>query len=370
MKLRFKILYGVLGLLVLAVISLAIVLSYETECGPAAEVSEDVDTMTAVVGRCYGPPDILEIAAIAKPVPGDNEVLVRVRAAGVNPLDWHYMRGSPYFMRLGSGIGAPKDVRTGVDFAGVVEAVGEDVTEFQPGDEVFGGAGGAFAEYVVVAEDRAIVRKPGNISFEEAAAVPIAAVTALQALRDHGGVSAGDRVLINGASGGVGTYAVQIGKALGAEVSGVCSTRNVELVRSLGADRVFDYTKENYTEGDAEFDVIIDNVGNHSLVANTRVMSPDGRFVIVGAEQGDWIKPLLRPLAAMLVTPFVDQQIGMFIASLRQEDLQLLADMLASGEMRSVIDRQYSLADTAEAIRYSESGRARGKIVITVEPSN
>ncbi|MDX1509267.1 MAG: NAD(P)-dependent alcohol dehydrogenase [Woeseiaceae bacterium] len=366
MKLRYKILNGVLGMLVLALVLLGVVLSYDADCGPAPEAQADVETMQAIVARCYGSPEVLELTDVAKPVPGDDDVLVRVMAAGVNPLDWHYMRGSPYFMRLGTGIGAPDDVRTGVDFAGVVEAVGKDVTKFRPGDEVFGGAGGAFAEYVVVGEDRAIVRKPGNISFAEAAAVPIAAITALQALRDHGRVGAGDRVLVNGASGGVGTYAVQIAGTLGAEVSGVCSTRNVELVRSLGAHRVFDYTKENYTEGDAEFDVIIDNVGNHSLVANTRVMSSDGRFVIVGAQQGDWIRPLLRPLAAMVVAPFVDQEIGMFIAALRQDDLAYLAGLLESGEIRSVIDRRYTIADAAEAMRYSESGRARGKIVITV----
>ena len=367
MKLRFKILYGILGLLTLAIVSLAIAISYETDCGPAPAISAEVETMKAVVGRCYGSPDVLEIADVEMPVPGNDEVLVRVHAAGVNPLDWHYMRGSPYLMRLIAGIGAPKDPRMGVDFAGVVEAVGDDVTKFQPGDEVFGGAGGAFAEYVLVDQDRAIVHKPANVTFEEAAAVPIAAVTALQAVRDHGNVQAGDRVLVNGASGGVGTYAVQISKVFGAMVAGVCSTRNVDLVQSLGADKVFDYKKENYTEDDVEFDVIIDNVGNHSLMANSRVMSPAGRFVIVGSEQGDWIRPLLRPLAAILVSPFVDQEMVKFIASMRQDDLQTLADMLESGQIRSVIDQRYVLADTAEAIRYSESGRARGKIIITVD---
>ena len=367
MKLRYKILYGILGFLTLAIISLGITLSYTTDCGPPPEVAEGVETMRAVISRCYGSPDVLEYTTVAKPVPGDNEVLVRVKVAGVNPLDWHYMRGSPYLMRLMAGIGAPDDVRTGVDFAGVVEAVGKDVTRFSPGDEVFGGANGAFAEYVTIPEDRAIVRKPANISFEEAAAVPIAGVTALQALRDHGSVAAGDRVLVNGASGGVGTYAIQIGAAMGADMSGVCSERNVALVESLGANRVFDYRSENYTESGAEFDVIVDNIGNHTLVANTRVMANDGRFVIVGSKKGDWIGPLMRPVAAMIVSPFVNQELIKFIASMRQEDLQALARMLEAGEIRTVIDQRYALADTADAIRYSESGRARGKIVITVE---
>ena len=213
--------------------------------------------MKAVVHRCYGSPDVLALEDLQKPTPVGDQLLIRVKAAAVNPLDWHYMRGSPYIMRLSSGIGAPGEPRLGVDFAGVVEAVGDEVNEFQPGDAVFGGMTGAFGEYVLMGEGRSVVHKPENVSFEQAAAVPIAAITALQALRDSGGVEAGDKVLINGASGGVGTYAVQIAKWMGAEVHGVCSTRNVELVRSLGADRVIDYKKDSYVQGDEIYDVCL-----------------------------------------------------------------------------------------------------------------
>jgi NADPH:quinone reductase-like Zn-dependent oxidoreductase len=251
MKLRYKILSGILGLVAVAVGGLALVVGYTAPCASYSDVAPPVaGHMRAVTYRCYGGPEVLRFLGAEKPVPGDDEVLVRVRSAAINPLDWHYMRGSPYFMRLGTGIGAPTDERLGVDYAGVVEAVGSGVTRFAPGDRVFGGRPGAFADYVVVPEGRGIARIPDSVSFDDAAAVPIAALTAIQALRDIGKVEAGDKVLINGASGGVGTYAVQIAKAFGAEVHGVCSTRNVELVQSLGADRVWDYKQENYTESD------------------------------------------------------------------------------------------------------------------------
>ncbi len=326
--------------------------------------------MRAITGRCYGSSDVLALEEFAKPEPVGKQLLIKVKAAGVNPLDWHYMRGSPYIMRLGSGIGAPNEPRLGVDFAGVVEAVGEDVTLFNPGDAVFGGKTGAFGEYVVMEEDRAVVHKPDNVSFEQAAAVPVAALTALQALRDSGGVEAGDTVLINGASGGVGTYAVQIAKSMGAEVHGVCSTRNVDMVTSLGADRVFDYKKENYTESEIKYDVIVDNVGNHSLLTNRRVMEDDGILVIVGGSPGDWLGPLMRPLGAMIVSPFVSQQFSPFLAQIRKDDLQVLADLMANGQMTSAIDRRYSLDEAPEAISYSESGRARGKIIVAVDSSD
>ena len=266
--------------------------------------------------------------------------------------------------------GEPGEPRLGVDFAGVVEAVGDEVNEFQPGDAVFGGMTGAFGEYVLMGEGRSVVHKPENVSFEQAAAVPIAAITALQALRDSGGVEAGDKVLINGASGGVGTYAVQIAKWMGAEVHGVCSTRNVELVRSLGADRVIDYKKDSYVQGDEIYDVIIDNVGNHSLMSNRRVMSDDGILVIVGGMPGDWLGPLMRPLGALIVSPMVSQQFSPFLAQLRKDDMQLLADLMAEGSLTSRIDRRYTLDEVPEAVRYSESGRARGKIIIAVDASN
>ncbi len=235
MKLRYKVTSGILIFVAVVLSSLALVLSHNSACGSASAVSNESDSMKAIVYRCYGSPDVLELADIEKPTPADNEVLVKVHAASVNPLDWHYMRGSPYLMRLATGLGTPKSKSMGVDFAGTVEAVGRDVKRFKPGDEVFGGSSGAFAEYVVVREDRALAMKPANMSFEQAASVPIAAITALQALRDNGKLKSGQKVLINGASGGVGTFAVQIAKSFGAEVTGVCSTRNVEMVRSIGA---------------------------------------------------------------------------------------------------------------------------------------
>ena len=366
MKLRYKIGLGFLGIVAVAVIALGIVLSYNSPCGTAPEIAAGTDTMRAIVYRCYGPPDVLALEDLEKPEPEGNQVLVRIKAAGVNPLDWHYMRGSPYIMRLMSGLGSPDDTRLGVDFAGIVEAVGDAVTRFEPGDAVFGGWTGAFGEYVLMPEDRAIAHKPDNVTFPEAAAVPIAAVTALQALRDAGGLEAGQKVLINGASGGVGTYAVQIAKSYGAEVHGVCSTRNVEMVRSLGADRVFDYKEENYTESDQVYDLIIDNVGNHSLMSNRKVMTPEGILVMVGGMPGDWLGPLMRPLGAMIVSPMVSQEFSPFLAHLSQEDMAQLAELMERGEMKSTIDRNYSLDEVPEAIAYSESGRARGKIIIDV----
>jgi len=365
MKLRYKIVNGILALLVLAIFSLALVLSHDSACTPSPVVSEGAEQMKAIVYRCYGSADVLELADIEKPTPADGEVLVKVVAAAVNPLDWHYMRGSPYFMRLGTGLGAPKDTRLGVDFSGTVEAVGGKVTRFKPGDEVFGGRTGAFGEYVVVAEDRAVVLKPDDVSFEQAAAAPIAALTALQALRDKGQLQPGQKVLINGASGGVGTYAVQIAKALGAEVTGVCSTRNVEMVRSIGADHVFDYTKESYTESGQHYDLIIDMVGNHTLSANRQVLSPEGKFVIIGGAKGNWLGPMIGPLKAAMLSPFVDQDIGMMIASMNSADLTTLGELMQSGEVTSVIDRRYRLSDVPDAIRYSEEGHARGKIIIS-----
>lgn len=322
--------------------------------------------MKAIVYRCYGSADVLKLEDVAKPVPAEDEVLIKIRAASVNPLDWHYMRGSPYIMRLESGIGAPKDSRMGVDFAGTVESVGSAVTEFRPGDEVFGGWDGAFAEYMTVGESRSLVKKPDNVSFEAAAAVPIAGVTALQALRDHGNLQPGQKVLINGASGGVGTFAVQIAKALGAEVTGVCSTRNVDLVRSLGADHVIDYKKDNYTESGVQYDLIVDNVGNHSPLDNRRALKPEGILVIVGGGHGDWLGPFAGPIQALMVTPFVSQHMSMMLAKFSKDDFVYLAELMQSGQVTSVIDRRYPLGEVADAIRYSEEGRARGKIIIDI----
>jgi NADPH:quinone reductase-like Zn-dependent oxidoreductase len=367
MKLRYKILGSLLVLIVVGLTALAVAISYTSGCESAPVLNLEEGSMQAVVYRCYGSPDVLELEEVEKPVPGDDEILVKVHAAGVNPLDWHYMRGSPYIMRLGTGLGKPKDIRLGRDFSGKVEAVGKSVTRFKAGDSVFGGAAGAFAEYVVVREDRALAHMPQNLMFEQAASVPVAAITALQALRDHGKVKTGQKVLINGASGGVGTFAVQIAKSLGAEVTGVCSTRNLEMVKSIGADHVIDYKNEDYTQSAQTFDVIIDMVGNHSLLKNRKVLSPEGIMVLVGGSKGDWIGPLSKPIGAILISPFVDQQIKSFVATLKQEDLVFLAELLASGEMTPVLDRLFELNEVPDAVRYSESGRARGKIVISFD---
>jgi NADPH:quinone reductase-like Zn-dependent oxidoreductase len=364
MKLRHKIAWGVLIVLVIAISSLALVLSHNTACGPAAAVSGDAALMKAIVYRCYGSADVLELADIEKPTPADDEVLVKVVAASVNPLDWHYMTGAPYIMRLGTGLGAPKNTRLGVDFAGTVEAVGKNVKRFKPGDEVFGGRTGAFAEYVTVREDRALAMKPADVTFVQAASVPIAAITALQALRDRGNIEPGQRVLINGASGGVGTFAVQIAKSFGAEVTGVCSTRNVEMVRSIGADTVIDYTKADYTKSGKQFDLIIDMVGNHTLLSNRKVLSPKGIFVIIGGPKGNWLGPLVQPINAFILSPFVGQDFGMMIGELRHDDLAILGDLMQSGKVTPVIDRRYELSEVPAAIRYSEEGHARGKIII------
>jgi NADPH:quinone reductase-like Zn-dependent oxidoreductase len=367
MKLRHKIAIGILLVLAIGVASLALVLSHNSACEPAPALSRDAETMKAVVYRCYGSPDVLRIEDIEKPTPADDEVLIKVHAASINPLDWHYMRGSPYIMRLGTGVGAPKEIRLGVDYAGTIEAVGSAVKRFKPGDEVFGGRTGAFAEYIVAREGRALAMKPPNVTFEQAAAVGIAGITALQALRDHGKVEPGQKVLINGASGGVGTFAVQIAKALGAEVTGVCSTRNVDMVRAIGADHVFDYKKEDYTESGEQYDVIVDMVGNHSLLANRKVLGPDSTYVMVGGPKGNWLKPLMGPIKALVLSPFVSQDFGMMLAKFSEEDLEALADLMQSGKLTPVIDRHYSLNEVPAAMRYSEEGRARGKIIIDLQ---
>ena len=324
--------------------------------------------MKAIVYCDYGTAEVLRLETVERPVPEDDQVLVKVRAAAVNPLDWHYMRGTPYIMRIESGLRKPKVTRLGVDFAGTVEAVGRNVTQFKPGDDVFGGRTGALAEYVAVRAERAVALKPANLTFEQAASVPVAAITALQGLRDKGNLQPGQKVLINGASGGVGTFAVQIAKSFGAHVTGVCSTRNVELVRSLGADQVIDYTKDDYTKSDQRYDVILDNVGNRSLLDNRRVLTPEGRFVLIGGggpDEGRWIGPMAKPIRAMALSWFVSQDMGMMLADLNKEDLAILGDLMQAGKVTPVIDRLYSLSEVPAAIRYLEEGRARGKVIIT-----
>jgi NADPH:quinone reductase-like Zn-dependent oxidoreductase len=367
MKLRYRILSVFAIVLALAFVSLAVALSYNSPCGAAAALPAGTQTMKGVVAHCYGGPDVLTLEQVAKPTPADDQLLVKVHAAALNPVDWHTMRGSPYLMRISSGFGAPKDPRVGVDFAGTVEAVGKNVTRFKPGDEVFGGADGAVAEYVVVRETRGVALKPANVSFEQAGSVAVAALTALQGLRDHGGIKPGQKVLINGASGGVGTFAVQLGKHFGAEVTGVCSTRNVELVRSLGADHVIDYTQEDFAAGSERYDIVLDNVANRSLSDLRRVLKPTGTIVIVGGAKGDWLGPLLPPLKAAILQPFVEQKMGMFIARLGQEDMQLLGELMQAGKVTPVIDRRYAFDQAAKAMEYLEAGRARGKVVVNIQ---
>jgi NADPH:quinone reductase-like Zn-dependent oxidoreductase len=367
MKLRNRILGIIAIVLALAFASLAVALSYNSRCGAAAPLPAGRESMKGLVARCYGGPEVLAVEQVAKPIPADDQLLVKVHAAALNPLDWHFMRGSPYVMRLSAGIGSPKETRVGVDFAGTVEAVGKSVTRFKPGDEVFGGADGAVAEYVVVRESRGVTLKPANVTFEQAASLPVAAVTALQGLRDKGEIKAGQKVLINGASGGVGTFAVQIAKHYGAEVTGVCSTRNVELVRSLGADHVIDYTKDDFTLGDARYDIILDNVSNRSLSEIRRVLEPQAHLVVVGAGKGDWIGPLMPMIKAAVVSPFIDQKVDSFLARLDQNDLKFLGDLMQAGQMTAVIDRRYAFDDAAKAMAYLETGRARGKVVVNVQ---
>lgn len=366
---RRRILWSLAASIVLAVAALALVLRYESSCPPAPAPATGAATMQAIHQACYGPPSQLQLVRVARPQPGAGELLVRVHAAGVNPLDWHYLHGQPYFMRLSSGIGRQSDPRTGVDFAGTVEAVGDGVERFRPGDAVFGVRNGAFAEYLVVAADRNVVHKPEAIGFEAAAAVPIAALTALQAVRDAGRLQAGQRVLVNGASGGVGTFAVQIAKVLGGHVTGVSSSRNVDLVRALGADAVIDYGREDFTRGGRRYDLIIDNVGNHDLAALRRALHEDGTLVMVtGPKHNRWLGPLARMLWARLSAPFVSQTQVSLLASSNPADLATLRDMLADGRLRPVIDRRFALSEVPAAIDWQGQGRSRGKNVIVLIP--
>jgi len=319
--------------------------------------------MKAIVYRTYGSPDVLELTDIEKPAVADDAVLVRVRSASVNPVDWHGMRGQPFLVRMGDGLRRPKVGALGVDAAGHVEAVGKDVTHLQPGDEVFGARTGAFAEYV---SGRNFVAKPAALTFEQAAAIPVAATTALQALRDKGGVQPGQRVLVNGASGGVGTFAVQIAKALGAHVTGVCSSGNVEMVRSIGADEVIDYTREDFTRAGQRYDLILDIAGSRSLRSCRRVLTANGTLVVVGGPGGRWVSPADRWVKAKVISRFGSQRMLPFLAQITKEDLLVLKELAEAGTLRPVIDRTYPLSEVPEAVRYLEAGHARGKVVITL----
>jgi NADPH:quinone reductase-like Zn-dependent oxidoreductase len=324
---------------------------------------EERTMMKALVRHRYGGPGVVRVEEVEQPELTDERVLVRVRASSLNKADWHQLRGWPRFLRpvTRDGVLHPKSALFGTDFAGVVEAVGKDVTDLAPGDEVFGGRNGAFAEYVSATN---VVRKPPNVTFEEAATMGIAGLTALQGLRDHARLQPGERVLVNGASGGVGTLAVQIAKALGAHVSAVCSTRNVEQALALGADRVFDYTREDFTHADEPYDLIADIAGGHSWRAMRRVLKPDGRLLVVGAHGS---RNQLRHIAAIKLSAVGSKQpVKFFIAKFNKPDLQTLADMLERGELKPAIDRTYQLADGQDALRTFGEGHVRGKLVLTM----
>jgi len=324
----------------------------------------------AIVYSDYGAAN-LKLADIEKPVPADDQILVRVHAASVNPYDWHFIEGTPYVMRaMGVGLRKPKNIRIGNDFAGTIEAIGKNVTQYKVGDEVFGGSVGSFGQYLCRRATGSVASKPAGLSFEQAAAINIAGITALQAVRDHGKVQSGQKVLINGASGGVGTFAVQLAKSYGADVTGVCSGRNTELVQSLGADHVIDYTKEDFTKGDQRYDVVIDNVANHSLSECRKILTDNGIYVMIGgggaSEQG-FLGAMGNVLKAGLYSRFVKQKMGFMMAQPSAADLTLLADMVQSGKLKIIIDRTYKLEQVPEAVRYVEEGHARGKVVITVD---
>ncbi|MDQ4149234.1 MAG: NAD(P)-dependent alcohol dehydrogenase [Actinomycetota bacterium] len=323
--------------------------------------------MRAVVQGIYGSPDVLELRDIDKPVVEDDDVLVRVHAAAVHPGDCLIMRGLPYVLRLmGFGVRRPRKRVPGFDVAGRVERVGKKVMQFQPGDEVFGVCKGTLAEYVSVSEDQ-VALKPANLTLEQAAAVPISGVVALRAVRDHGKVQRGEKVLINGASGGVGTFAVQIAKSLGAEVTGVCSTRNVEMVRSMGADHVIDYTQEDFTRSGKRYDFILDNIANHSFSELRRALTPDGTLIPNnGTSGGRWIGTLGRTIKALVMSPFVSQRLRPFLSIEKKEDLVALKELIEAGKVIPVIDRTYALSEAPDAMRHLEEGHARGKVVITI----
>jgi len=321
--------------------------------------------MRAIVNTKYGSPDVLELREIDKPLLDGGEVLVRVQAASVNPLDWHFVRGEPYLLRLNAGFRRPKNPELGVDVAGTVTAVGAKVTRFEIGDDVFGLARGAFAEYAAADETR-LASKPDALTFESAASLPCAGITALIAVRDKGEVRSGMSVLVNGASGGVGSYAVQIAKSLGAEVTGVCSTRNVELVKSIGADEVIDYSRDDFARQRRRYDVVVDTIGNRSLRDLRRALKPRGTLVVAGGGSGKWFRPMALAMKTVVVAPFVRQQLRSVMASVTSENLETLSALVRSGDVVPLIDREYSLSETPAALAYVETGHAQGKVIITV----
>ncbi len=320
--------------------------------------------MKAAVYRSYGPPEVMRIEEVEKPIPTENEILVKVYASSVNPAEWYTVTGL-VLGRIGNGLFKPKETRLGTDYAGVVEAVGKGVTEFKPGDEVFGARNGAFAEYVCARNF--VIPKPAAITFEQAGGVAIAAMTALQGLRDHGQLQAGQKVLINGASGGVGTFAIQVAKALGAEVTGVCSPHNVELTRSLGADHVIDYTKEDFTRNGKRYDLLLDIAGSRSWYECKRVLNPKANLVIVGGPKSNrWIGPLGHVIGVRLAALGASQKVVFFVAKFKREDFMFLNDMFERGQVKPVVDRTYPLNEISKAMRYLGTGHAKGKIIVTM----
>ena len=358
-------------LVLLLIAFLFVFVAYWRSTNDCGRTPAPTNAMKAIVYCDYGLGN-LKLDDVEKPIPTDDQVLVRIRAVSVNPYDWHFIEGTPYIMRaMGVGLRKPKSTRLGVDFAGTIEAVGKNVTNFKAGDDVFGGKTGAFAQYVCARADRAVALKPAAVTFEDAASINIAGITALQAVRDKGKVQSGQKVLINGASGGVGTFAVQIAKSFGADVTGVCSTRNVDLVRSLGADHVIDYTKEDFAKSDQHYDAVLDNVPNHSLSEIRRILNLKGNYVLIGGggpHDNRWVGPFGRVIHTLLLSPFISEKMSMMMADPTEKDLTLLADMMQSGKIKAVIDRTYkSLSEVPDAIRYLEQGHARGKVVVDVE---
>ena len=328
--------------------------------------------MKAIVYPRYGSADVLQFTEVETPAPKDDEILIKIHAASVNALDGHFLSGKPFPLRIDNGLRTPKIQRLGVDLAGRVEAVGSSVTRFQPGDDVFGGRGlGALAEYKCLREED-VVLKPAALSFEAAAAVPVAAITALQGLRDHGQIQPGQRVVISGATGGVGTFAVQIAKAFGAEVTAVCSTKNVEMVRSIGADHVIDYTQEDFTKNGQRYDLILAVNGYHPIFAYRRALQPKGRYVMAG--EGSNAHLLGAMFQVMLLGPVIartrKQKMGTFLAKITQQDLVFVKELLEAGKVVPVIDRCYPFSETVEAFRYFDAGHAKGKVVITMEQND
>ena len=362
-------------LLVLVLAFFVVFVAYWRSTNDCEQITNVRGTPMKAILKCdYGSPDVLQLKDIDKPTPNDDQLLVRVRATAVNPLDGHMLRGMPIARLMGNGLRKPKDTRSGVDYSGVVEAVGKNAAaagQFKVGDEVFGGRGGAFAEYICPRADRAVVLKPANLSFEQAAAIPVAAITALQGLRDIGHLQAGQKVLINGASGGVGTFAVQIAKALGAEVTGVCSTRNVDLVRSVGADHVIDYTKEDVTKRAERYDLLFDNVNNHSVSERRRILKPNGICVLAGIggagpNQGQMWR-IARGFGAALCSRFTDHKFERYGTTFNQADLKFLSELMEQGKLKPFVEKTYYLSEAAEALRYFNEGHARGKLVIVIE---